>query len=156
MQDLVVSSRPLVVSSRPVTTYDAMPPASTCHRPWFRARSRTRPTPRFTARGTMKRTSASLRIERQYRHVIATVLAGRMPNCTHERHVHVATVVHHLPYGRELMHLGLHLPTMAHRHGIPEKYRPDSTDRWWDRLDGALPDPAHFADLPGGACGAQE
>jgi hypothetical protein len=56
--------------------------------------------------------------------------------------------------GRELMHLGLQ--TMAHRHAIPEKYRPDITDLWWDRLDGALPDPARFADLPGGACGDRE
>ena len=47
--------------------------------------------------------------------------------------MHVANVLHHLPYGRELMHLGLQ--TMAHRHGIPEKYRPDITDMWWDRLD---------------------
>ena len=45
---------------------------------------------------------------------------------------------------------------MALRHGIPEKYRSDITDIWWDRLDGTLPDPAVFADLSGGACGAQE
>jgi hypothetical protein len=87
-------------------------------------------------------------VERQYRNVIDTFLAGRMPNFTHERHVHVANVLHHLPYGRELMHLGLQ--TMAHRHGIPATY---ITDLWWDRLDGTLPDPARFADLPGGACG---
>ena len=99
----------------------------------------------------MKRTIESLRVERQYRNVIDTFLAGRMPNFTHQRHVDVANVLHHLPYGRELMHLGLQ--TMAHRHGIPEKYRPDITDMWWDRLDGTLPDPARFADLPGGAEG---
>ena len=102
----------------------------------------------------MKRTVESLRVERLYRNGIDTFLAGRMPNFTHERHVHVANVLHHLPYGRELMHLGLQ--TMAHRHGIPEKYRPDITDMWWDRLDGTLPDPAVFADLPGGACDVLE
>jgi hypothetical protein len=42
---------------------------------------------------------------------------------------------------------------MAHRHGIPEKYRPDITDLWWNLLGGTLPDPALFADLLGGACG---
>jgi hypothetical protein len=26
---------------------------------------------------------------------------------------------------------------------------------WWDRLDGTLPDPALFADLPGGADGSR-
>jgi hypothetical protein len=102
----------------------------------------------------MKRTIESLRVERLYRNVIDTFLAGKLPNFTHERHVHVANVLRYLPYGRELMHLGLQM--MAHRHGIPEKYRPDITDMWWDRLDGTLPDPAVFADLPGGACGAQE
>jgi hypothetical protein len=53
--------------------------------------------------------------------VIDTFLAGKLPNFTHERHVDVANILKHLPYGRELMHLGLQ--TMAHRHGIPEKYR---------------------------------
>jgi hypothetical protein len=102
----------------------------------------------------MKRTIESLRVERLYRNVIDTFLAGTMPTFTHERHVDVANILHHLHYGRELMHLGLQ--TMAHRHATPEKYRPDITDLWWDRLDGALPDPARFADLPGGACGDRE
>jgi hypothetical protein len=106
-----------------------------------------------SARGKMKRTIESLRVERQYRNAIDTFLAGKMPNFTHERHVQVANVLRHLPYGRELMHLGLQ--TMAHRHGIPEKYRPDITDLWWERLDGTLPDPATFADLPGGASGEE-
>jgi hypothetical protein len=60
----------------------------------------------------------------QYRNVIDTFLAGKMPNFSHERHVDVANVLHHLPYGRELMHLGLQV--MAYRHGIPEKYQPAS------------------------------
>ena len=84
----------------------------------------TEPNPSFTARGKMKRTIESLRVERQYRNVIDTFLAGTLPNFSHERHVDVANILHHLPYGRELMHLGLQ--TMAHRHGIPEKYRPTS------------------------------
>jgi hypothetical protein len=50
------------------------------------------------------------------------------------------------------MHLGLQ--TTAHRHGIPEKYRSDITDLWWDCLDDTLPDPARFGDLPGGADGS--
>lgn len=66
----------------------------------------------------MKRTIESLRGERQYRNAIDTFLAGRMPNFGHERHVHMANILRHLPYGRELMHLGLQ--TMAHRHGIPD------------------------------------
>lgn len=85
--------------------------------------------------------------------MIDTFLAGKLKNFTHQRHVDVANILKYLPYGRELMHLGLQ--TMAHRHGIPEKYRPDITDLWWDRLDGALPDPARFADLPGGADGTE-
>lgn len=100
--------------------------------------------PGFSTSGKMKRTVDSLRVERQYRNVIDRFLAGTLPNFNHGRHVDVANVLHHLPYGRELMHLGLQ--TMAHRHGIPEKYRPDITDQWWDRLDGTLPDPAAFAD----------
>ena len=90
----------------------------------------------------------------QYRNVIDTFLAGKMPNFGNERHVDVAYVLHHLPYGRELMHSGLQV--MAYRHGIPEKYRPDIIDLWWDRLDGTLPDPDSFADLPGGADGTRQ
>lgn len=107
----------------------------------------------LSASGKPKRTIASLQVERQYRNVIDRFLAGTMPNFTHERHVDVANILHHLPYGRELMHLGLQ--TMAHRHSIPEKYRADITDMWWDRLDGTLPDPSRFADLPGGASGEE-
>ena len=112
-------------------------------------------TPNFptgvSANGKPKRTIASLRVEREYRNVIDRFLAGTMPNFTHERHVDAANILHHLPYGRELMHLGLQ--TMAHRHGILEKYRADITDMWWDRLDGTLPDPSRLSDLPGGADG---
>lgn len=107
----------------------------------------------FTASGKPKRSIESVGVERRYANVIRTFLAGEMPDFTHQRHVHVANVLRHIPYGRELMHLGLQ--TMAYRHYIPHKYRADITDREWDRLDGTLPDPELFADLPGGACGTR-
>jgi hypothetical protein len=93
----------------------------------------------------------AVKIERQYRNVITLFLAGRLGNFSHQRHVHIANILHHLPYGRELMHLGLQ--TMAYRNLIPEKYNAGITDRYWDQLDGTLPDPAVFADVPGGADG---
>jgi hypothetical protein len=83
--------------------------------------------------------------------VIRLFLAGELPNFDHQRHVHVANILRHHPYGRELMHLGLQ--TMAFRHFVPDKYSAEITDRYWDQLDGALPDPEIFADLPGGAGG---
>lgn len=54
-----------------------------------------------------------VRIERAYRNVITLFLAGRLGNFSHQRHVHVANILWHLPYGRELMHLGLQV--MAYR-----------------------------------------
>jgi len=108
----------------------------------------------FTASGKPKRTIESMRVERTYRNVLTLFLSGQLPNFTHERHVHVANVLRHLPYGRELMHLGLQ--TMAYRHFVPDKYSAETTDFWWERLDGTLPDPALFADLPGGADGRHE
>lgn len=105
----------------------------------------------FTASGKPKRSIESLQVERRYRNVIRLFLAGEMPNFTHQRHVHVANILRHLPFGRELMHLGLQ--TMAYRHFVPDKYSAEITDRYWEQLDGVLPDPALFADLPGGASG---
>lgn len=90
-------------------------------------------------------------IERTYRNVITLFLAGRLGNFTHQRHVHVANILWHLPYGRELMHLGLQV--MAYRNFIPDKYSAEITDREWARLNGALPDPGVFSDVPGGAGG---
>ena len=107
----------------------------------------------FTASGKPKRSLESIRVERQYANVIRTFLAGEMPEFTHVRHVDVANILHHLPYGRELMHLGLQV--MAPRAYIPHKYSAEITDRNWDMLDGALPNPDAFADLPGGACGTK-
>ena len=106
----------------------------------------------FTRSGKPKRTIESLRIERQYANVVRLFLAGELPNFDHQRHVHVANILHHLPYGRELMHLGLQV--MAYRHYIPDKYSAETTDRYWDQLDGTLPDPAELDDLPGGASGS--
>ncbi len=107
----------------------------------------------FTPSGKPRRSIESLTVERRYANVIRLFLAGELPDFTHERHVHVANVLRHIPYGRELMHLGLQ--TMAFRHYIPHKYSAGITDRNWDRLDGTLPDPGVFADLPGGANGRQ-
>lgn len=98
-----------------------------------------------------KRSMESLRVERRYRNVLTLFLAGQLPNFGHERHVDVANILHNLPFGRELMHLGLQ--TMAYRNFVPDKYKREITDFYWDQLDGALPDPARFDDLPGGASG---
>ena len=98
-----------------------------------------------------KRSLESLRIERQYRNVLTHFLAGQLPNFGHQRHVDVANILHNLPFGRELMHLGLQ--TMAYRNFVPDKYSRETTDYYWDRLDGTLPDPERFDDLPGGASG---
>ncbi len=105
----------------------------------------------FTRSGKPKRPVESIRIERQYANAIRLFLAGELPNFNHQRHVHVANILRHLPYGRELMHLGLQV--MAYRNFVPDKYSAEITDRYWDRLDGELPDPAAFDDLPGGAAG---
>jgi hypothetical protein len=105
----------------------------------------------FTANGKPRRTAESIDVERRYRNVIDTFLAGQMPSFSHQRHVHVANILRHVPYGRELMHLGLQ--TMTYRKFVVGKYNAGITDHYWDQLDGTLPDPAHFDDLPGGASG---
>lgn len=101
--------------------------------------------------GKPKRSMRSISIERQYRNVIRLFLAGELPNFDHQRHVAIANILHNLPFGRELMHLGLQ--TMAYRNFVPDKYSTDITNHYWDLLDGTLPDPGSFADLPGGAAG---
>ena len=103
--------------------------------------------------GKPKRSIEAIQIEKRYRNVITLFLADELPNFSHERHVHVANILRHLPFGREVMHLGLQ--TMAYWHCIPDKYSAEITDANWDRLDGTLPDPAWFSDLPGGACGSR-
>lgn len=105
----------------------------------------------FSSNGKPKRSLQSLKVERRYRNVIRLFLAGELPNFDHQRHVDVANILHNLPYGRELMHLGLQ--TMAFRNFIPDKYSREITDRFWDLLDGTVPDPQVFDDLPGGAVG---
>lgn len=107
----------------------------------------------FTASGKPRRSVESLTVERRYANVVRLFLAGELPNFTHERHVHVANILRRIPYGRQLMHLGLQ--TMAYRHFVPDKYSAEITDRNWDRLDGTLPDVALFADLAGGASGVE-
>jgi hypothetical protein len=108
----------------------------------------------FTASGKPKRTADSMRVERQYRNVITLFLSGQLPNFNHQRHVAVANILKHLPYGRELMHLGLQ--TMTYRQFVVGKYNAELTDHYWNLLDGTLPDPAAFDDLPGGAAGTGE
>jgi hypothetical protein len=105
----------------------------------------------FTTNGKPRKTAVSIEVERCYRNVIDTFLAGQMPNFTHQRHVHVANILRHIPYGRELMHLGLQ--TMTYRKFVLGKYNAEITDHYWDQLDGTLPDPVLFDDLPGGASG---
>lgn len=104
-----------------------------------------------TANGKPKRSLESRQIERRYRNVLTLILSGQLPNFTHQRHVHVANILKHLPFRCELMHLGLQ--TMAYRHFVPDKYSAEITDRYWDMLDGTLPFPEAFDDLPGGASG---
>ena len=105
----------------------------------------------FTATGKPKRSIESLQIERRYRNILTLFLSGQLPNFSHQRHVHVANILKHVPYGQELMHLGLQ--TMAYRHFVPDKYNAELTDYYWAQLDGTLPDPATFDDVPGGADG---
>lgn len=107
----------------------------------------------FTKGSKPKRTIDSIRIERQFANVIRIFPVGELPDINHQRHVDVANILHHSPYGRELMHLGLQV--MAHRAFVPDKYPAEITDRYWDLLDGTLPAPSAFDDLPGGASGSQ-
>jgi hypothetical protein len=81
----------------------------------------------------------------RYEPIITLFLAGRLPGLNHARHLAVAEILRHLPYGRELMHLGLQVT--ATRAGVPEKYDREITDFYWDRLDGALPPLEAFADV---------
>ena len=79
-----------------------------------------------------------------YEPIINIFLAGRMPGMSHARHLAIANILHHLPHGRELMHLGIQVTAI--RAGVSEKYSREITDHCWDRLDGKLPPLAHFAD----------
>jgi hypothetical protein len=88
-------------------------------------------------------------IEARYEPVLTLFFAGRLPRLNHARHIAVANILRHLPHGRELLHLGLRIT--ATRAGVPEKYSREITDQYWDRLDGALPDLADFADVFDGA-----
>ena len=84
-------------------------------------------------------------IEQQYEPILTLFFAGRLPRLNHARHIAVANILRHLPYGRELMHLGLQIT--ATRAGVPEKYSREITDDYWDQLDGALPNFSEFDDV---------
>jgi hypothetical protein len=84
-------------------------------------------------------------IEKRYEPILALFFAGRLPGFNHTRHLAVANILRHLPHGRELMHLGLQVT--ATRAGIPEKHSRETTDRYWDQLDGALPNLSDFNDV---------
>ena len=108
----------------------------------------------LTASGKPKRTADSIRVEQDYRNVITLFLSGQMPSFTHQRHVDVANILKHIPYGRELMHLGLQ--TMTYRQFVVGKYSQEITDHYWDQRDGTLPAASAFDDLPGGASGREQ
>ena len=80
-----------------------------------------------------------------YEPIITLFLAGRLPHLNHARHIAVANILKHIPYGRQLMHLGLQVTAI--RHGVPEKYDRALTDRYWDSLDGTLPPLSSFSDV---------
>jgi hypothetical protein len=84
-------------------------------------------------------------IEKRYEPALALFFAGRLPRFNHARHLAIANILRHLPHGRELMHLGLQIT--ATRAGVPEKYNRETTDFYWDQLDGSLPDVTDFADV---------
>jgi len=86
-------------------------------------------------------------IEKRYEPILALFFAGRLPRFNHKRHLAVANILRHLPHGCELMHLGLQVT--ATRAGVPEKYSRETTDYYWEQLDGALPNLADFNDVFG-------
>lgn len=82
----------------------------------------------------------------EFEPIVSLFLSGRMPGMNHARHVALARVFKTLPFGRELLHLGLQVT--ATRAGVPQKYDRALTDAWWDRIEGA-PSLRDFADVPG-------
>jgi hypothetical protein len=83
----------------------------------------------------------------KYKPLIDRFLSGTLPGMNHARHVAIANVVMRLPYGRELIHLGLQITAI--RAGVPEKYSRDITERYLAELDGRLPPLESFADVLG-------
>jgi hypothetical protein len=80
--------------------------------------------------------------------IVTLFLAGRLPRMNHARHIAVARILKRMRHGRELMHLGLQVTAI--RHGVPDKYDRDVTDRYWDAIDGA-PSLTDFDDVVSGA-----
>jgi hypothetical protein len=99
----------------------------------------------FFARLEMEEDEAIKEIERRFEPILTLFFAGRLPRFNHARHISVANILSHLPHGRELMHLGLQIT--ATRAGVPERYSREITDFYWERLNGALPEVADFADV---------
>ncbi|HZU96824.1 MAG TPA: hypothetical protein VFF73_09045 [Planctomycetota bacterium] len=83
--------------------------------------------------------------DERFERVIDLFLAGKLPRMNHARHIAVANILKHVPDGRALMHLGLQVT--ATRKGVPGKYSREMTDRYWDELDGTLPDVTAFDDV---------
>src|SRR5262245_16917759 len=92
-----------------------------------------------------KSINSAREVEKQYERILTLFFSGRMPRFNHARHIAIANILRCLPHGRELMHLGLQIT--ATRAGAPEKYSREITDRYWDQLDGDLPDLTEFADM---------
>ncbi len=84
-------------------------------------------------------------VEERYESILRMFFAGRLPRFNHARHLAVANILHHVPHGRELMHLGLQITAI--RAGVPEKYSPEVTDYYWNNIEGTLPDLAEFSDV---------
>jgi len=80
-----------------------------------------------------------------YEQLITLFLAGRMPGMNHARHIAIARILHRMPAGRQLMHLGLQVTAL--RAGVPEKYDCAMTDQYWDTVDGPLPALEEFGDV---------
>lgn len=81
-----------------------------------------------------------------YRRIIDAFLAGHMPGMNHVRHIAVANILRRLPYGRELMHLGIQV-TSTRGCGVPEKYSRETTETCWEKVAGPLPPLFEFADI---------
>lgn len=79
-----------------------------------------------------------------YEPILTLFFAGRLPGMNHARHIALARILHRVPHGRELMHLGLQVTAI--RHGVPEKYDRAMTDDYWDKVDGPPPPLSDFAD----------
>lgn len=81
-------------------------------------------------------------VPQRLQQVVDLFLAGKLEGLNHARHVAVARILQHYPYGKELMHLGLQISST--RAGVPEKYSQEITDRCWAELPAGLPEESEF------------